>query len=172
MSVYTVHIMHKNCGYLIPSGKGLYALHLGNLLNQPTFTMFLSQIRLSELTSRAEAKSRAFYQVIISNLFLRQKLHKVRQPQANFSLQGPCLPSALLEILSWTVHPGMLHIHTYTSQDGSMLDEFVRAHFKTHMHLWSESYSNASYKLIACIVKMYFFQTFYLVILRNNHFYL
>lgn len=52
--------MHKNCGYLIPSNKGLYALHLGNLLNQPIFTMSLRQIRLSELKQSPELFTRWF----------------------------------------------------------------------------------------------------------------
>lgn len=60
MSVYRVNIMHKNCGYLIPSNKGLYAFHLGNLLNQPIFTMSLRQIRLSELKQSPEPFTRWF----------------------------------------------------------------------------------------------------------------
>lgn len=66
MSGYIVHILHKNCGYLVPSSKGLYALNLGNLLIQLTFKKFLHQIRPSELISGDET----FYQMIISNLSL------------------------------------------------------------------------------------------------------
>lgn len=31
MSGYTVYILHKTCGYLVPSSKGLYVFNLRNI---------------------------------------------------------------------------------------------------------------------------------------------